>query len=555
MSIKNKGDFMRKIFIVLLNVFFISTVFIHPISMIDLSFAILNKAEKNKGNIFIRNVTDNRVEGKEQEDLNFIGFLRSDMGIPFPYYSTQGIDKVMRELVSNCLEFSGYNVVQNNDTDCKVLDVSIDNFYMDGYLVYGIACALTLKLYSKDGKLLYENKISTSTAFTTFGKMSQAGIQEEMTNSYNRLLTKTVKNISTLLNDISFNESYNGKVRTADAEINMPKKKLTSIPANIDNAGKITMLNLYSNNIEKIQNLDNFTSLNELDLAMNKIGKIENLNNLKNLRILNLSNNKISSIKNLDDLTSLDDLDLNNNSINKIENLKNMQWLVLSYNDISVIENLDRCPGLKWLNLAHTKIKGIKNIDSLQNLIWLNLNSTDISKIENLDKLKNLLSLDLSSSNISKIENLDGLTNLLYLNLSYNTFTKKIEGLDKLVNLKKLNIADCLYKKIEGLENLVNLEDLNISRNPINKIENMDNLKNLKIFNFSNTFISKIENIEKFEKIEQLIFIPIRINSISKASYDFLKNKNWVFEGLPTISKKPLPLDDFIKKYGIKIVE
>ena len=53
------------------------------------------------------------------------------------------------------------------------------------------------------------------------------------------------------------------------------------------------MLELFNNNISKIEGLDNLTKLSILDLRNNQIDTIQGLDNLNNLEGLGISNNNI----------------------------------------------------------------------------------------------------------------------------------------------------------------------------------------------------------------------------------------------------------------------
>ena len=65
---------------------------------------------------------------------------------------------------------------------------------------------------------------------------------------------------------------------------------------------RLTVLNLHSNQIRRIENLLHVSKLVHLDLSSNRIQKIEGLESLTNLRTLNLACNFIQTVQGLENL-------------------------------------------------------------------------------------------------------------------------------------------------------------------------------------------------------------------------------------------------------------
>ena len=85
-------------------------------------------------------------------------------------------------------------------------------------------------------------------------------------------------------------------------------------------------LSLRWNMIKTIENLSNLgATLRELELYDNQISKLENLESLVNLEILDVSHNRIRKIEGLENLTKLKKLYLVSNKINKIENVSHLK--------------------------------------------------------------------------------------------------------------------------------------------------------------------------------------------------------------------------------------
>nr|MDO8119527.1 leucine-rich repeat domain-containing protein [Candidatus Sigynarchaeota archaeon] len=75
------------------------------------------------------------------------------------------------------------------------------------------------------------------------------------------------------------------------------------------------MLNLNSNEIQKITKLDRLINLERLLLSSNKITRIEGLHQLQNLKELDLSENSITRIEGLGQLKNIEHLVLWPNNI------------------------------------------------------------------------------------------------------------------------------------------------------------------------------------------------------------------------------------------------
>ena len=232
-------------------------------------------------------------------------------------------------------------------------------------------------------------------------------------------------------------------------------------------------LQLWENQIRKIEGLETLVGLQKLVVSSNQISKIEGFETLVALQALDLSNNQISKIEGFDSLCSLQELDLGYNQISEIERLEHLsslQKLYLSHNQIKEIEMLNNLVNLHTLSLHNNKIYEIKALEKLTSLKWLNISFNQISEIKGLDKLLNLETLDLSENQIVEIIGLERLMCLKRLDLVGNSI-EEIKGLDNLISLQKLYLIDNQIKEIKGLEKLTGLQSLGLSNNQINNIK------------------------------------------------------------------------------------
>lgn len=522
---------------------------------------IIGKIKLNKiKNLRISDSTDDILV----KDTNFIGNLRGPAGKPFPIltYKHKELDVLFKDLIKNSLNYSGYEVLDMNSKESvPILNVDILDFYLDGYIGYGIFSKLDITLKHPDKQIiLFRDTIEIEIGFALFDTYGP------MFNAINFLFDEISFRTAFLFQNKQFRNSVLNLVPADIITLSFKGKKINKIPENFENKDKIFLLDLSHNKINKIENLQSLNKLEFLTFKVNNIKTIENLDNLTSLKGLNFRNNKLKKIENLSNLANLEYLNFAFNSIKNIENidgLKNLLYLSFNDDNLVKISGLDSLSKLLILDISDCDdLTKISSLDNLKNLIALNINeSSEIRKIEGLSNLVNLKELILSGNKIKKIENLSTLVNLDYLDLSENEIGK-IENLETLINLKELNLkgnpisivlGGTLLSKIENLEQLKNLETLNLSFNRIKLIENLGSLKKLKELNLSINKITKIENIEQLDNLKILrLFdgglakISNKIKTITKSSYDFLKQKNVELD-------EGLNIDDFLTKYKIKI--
>ncbi|MBN1469360.1 MAG: leucine-rich repeat domain-containing protein [Fusobacteriaceae bacterium] len=483
----------KKKLILILIFFYLLSIKVSSMETLDLYYPLLPEANEFKGNIYLRDVKNKRTYLRSKNDVYYIGHYTVGFGLE-PTGSTINVEDLVRGMVTESLEYSGYKVSNKKLNNASVMDVEI--IQMNSIMPYMYIGELKLLMYTEDGKKIMEK--------TVFDYVGHGWSINEVFKGFTRVAIKSINKLVLFFNSDSFNDCYNGKPYfEKEKEIIKSSQRLSAIPNDIQVKPDIVSVTFYENNIKKIENLENFKNIEVLDLFENQIKKIKNLDQLANLKFLNLKSNLIPVIENLDKLTGLIDLDLHFNELTKIENLNNLTNLL-------------------WLCFNHNKITKIENLKDLSNLTFLDISFNKIGKIENLNNLKNLLWLDLSSNNINKIENLDQLSNLYYLNFSRNE-----------------NIV-----KIENLNNLKNLHVLDLAETKVSKIENLNELKKLEILILYDTKIKTLENVEELTNLKR-IWVPNSTKKIAKKSYDFLKKNNVLINGMS--------VDQFVKKPLVKV--
>uniref|UniRef100_A0A8C3K6R4 Leucine rich repeats and guanylate kinase domain containing n=1 Tax=Calidris pygmaea TaxID=425635 RepID=A0A8C3K6R4_9CHAR len=124
----------------------------------------------------------------------------------------------------------------------------------------------------------------------------------------------------------------------------------------------LTKLLLDYNNIEEIRGLEKCHSLTHLSLSHNRLIAISGLTNLP-IKILNLSSNQIEKITGLDSLKTLQKLDLSSNKISSLEGLEEHDLLeVIDLEDNQIaelreLEYIEDLPLLRVLNLLKNPVQ------------------------------------------------------------------------------------------------------------------------------------------------------------------------------------------------------
>ncbi|KFQ86354.1 Leucine-rich repeat and guanylate kinase domain-containing protein, partial [Phoenicopterus ruber ruber] len=154
----------------------------------------------------------------------------------------------------------------------------------------------------------------------------------------------------------------------------------------------LTKLLLDFNNIEEIRGLEKCHSLTHLSLSHNRLIAISGLENLP-IRILNLSSNQIEKITGLDSLKTLQKLDLSSNKITNLEGLEEhdlLEMINLENNQIAELRELEcieDLPLLRVLNLLKNPVQEQMDYWLLAIFTLLQLTELDLKKISVEEKV------------------------------------------------------------------------------------------------------------------------------------------------------------------------
>ncbi|XP_071441990.1 leucine-rich repeat-containing protein 49 [Hetaerina americana] len=225
--------------------------------------------------------------------------------------------------------------------------------------------------------------------------------------SYSTHSTPTVNNDKMgPLETVFLNTTVEGKIHATRHQkekernpdrISLDKRGITSFPTFLGE-GKIKLLSLQHNLINKVEDVVGLKRLVFLDLYNNQLETVEGLGSLQNLRVLLLGKNRIQQLDGLDQLKKLEVLDLHGNQICELDGLANLHVLKvlnLASNQISCIEKscLHGLHSLKELNLRRNRIKQLFGFEEIPDLQKLYISNNDITSISDMHEVATALHL------------------------------------------------------------------------------------------------------------------------------------------------------------------
>ena len=230
----------------------------------------------------------------------------------------------------------------------------------------------------------------------------------------------TEPEIATIVSENSLIEWSDTNLR--DAVLPQIQKKLgISSDPTIQDARKITELDLTDAGIYDISSLQYFIGLNKLSLGNNTVSDISVLAGLKKLEDLNLEQNMVSDLTPLAGLDRLTRLDLYENNITDISplaGLTKLNMLDLRANKISDISAVKDMSLMEELYLSENEsLSDLSAVSDMPSLRYLSARKTSVSQIDPIKNDLNLHSLIISWTNVSDISVVDRLTKISYLDI------------------------------------------------------------------------------------------------------------------------------------------
>ncbi len=173
-------------------------------------------------------------------------------------------------------------------------------------------------------------------------------------------------------------------------------------PVNTINA---THLNLWNNDVAKIENLGKFPNLMRLTLRSNEIRSLRGLNEARSLRWADLSVNDISDLHGAENMPCLEWLDLHSNEFKTVAGLSacpRLTFLNMYNSDLVNLQGINSLYALRWFNVSHNALKTIAGLEYCFYLVEVNLNNNDLTNEAEINKLAHLpylAQIDISNNN------------------------------------------------------------------------------------------------------------------------------------------------------------
>ena len=264
----------------------------------------------------------------------------------------------------------------------------------------------------------------------------------------------TITDTSVLAEELS----YLGRLDSLK-RLTLQKCGLSTI-AGLEQARRLTYLDLCDNSLRNITPLSELLNLQELNLSNNALNDLLPLSGLKNLTILDVSQNEIASLIPISTVTGLEKLNVANNYLTELTGiapLAKLGQLNASGNSISVVSALSANTELTILNLADNKIVDISPLSSLTKLANFNFSNNQVTALPTWDADCALVHINGSNNLISSLKPLNGLKLLNNVYMDDNKNISSVEVLKDCPLLIQVNVARTKVTKASQVKTLENM--------------------------------------------------------------------------------------------------
>ena len=247
--------------------------------------------------------------------------------------------------------------------------------------------------------------------------------------------------------------------------------------------------------LEIIACLPNLSRLTLSDCGLSTLSGMENA---QRLTYLDLSNNTIRNLEPLSALTNLQTLKMGHNaltSLDAISTLTGLTELDVSYNTLTTLAPLSKCWSMNTLLANNNKIKTLKGLDQLSELRILNLNKNQLRKVDVLAGNTALVELDFGNNSITDITSLSTLTNLELFTFSFNQVTK-LPAWPKGSKLRSIDGTNNLIESLSRLKNMHSLTHILMDYNKITSVDPVANCYNLVQINVYGNAIPNVDSLK-----------------------------------------------------------
>lgn len=326
--------------------------------------------------------------------------------------------------------------------------------------------AIRESLQVDQDKVLYTNDLWKITEFTTpknvgsFADLSYLSFLTKLTIDSGPSGSLSGLSAMTSLTDLSI---QNVSVTADELAVigNLPMlESLTlrdcslSTTAGLENAKKLTYLDLSGNTIRNIDAISSMAMLQQANLQHNAIIDITPLSANTALTKLDISYNAITSLSPICSNTRITWLDAGNNALTEIEQIGKLSELIYfsaANNKLAEIAPLASCTALVDLDISGNEITDISALASLIKVTNLNFANNKVTSLPAFSKDCDLVNIDGSHNNLSSLDPLSGLAKLNNVNMDYNANISSISSLAKCHVLIEVNVYGTKVTDVSSL--------------------------------------------------------------------------------------------------------
>lgn len=224
--------------------------------------------------------------------------------------------------------------------------------------------------------------------------------------------------------------------------------------AGLENAQKLTHLDLSNNTIRNLTPLTNLTGLRSLNLGHNALTGLDALSGLVNLEELDVCYNVLTSLSPITGCSKLTSLLANNNrltQLNGLENLTGLTVLNVSKNSISDVSILGSCTALVELDIGSNSISSISALNTLTDLELFTFSSNQVTELPVWPDGCKLRSIDGSYNQVESLANLKNMHNLTHVFMDYNALTS-VDPISECFSLVQVNVYGNEIENVDALK-------------------------------------------------------------------------------------------------------
>lgn len=192
-------------------------------------------------------------------------------------------------------------------------------------------------------------------------------------------------------------------------KLTLNKCGLTTING-LENATKLTYLDLSSNSIVDITPITGLSMITELYLNENSLSNLNGISNLRSLTVLEVSSNVLTSLGDIANCYALTELNVSTNKLTSIDDAAKILGLIklnFSYNAVTTLPQFDASSSLVTIDGSYNKIKSVEPLSVLDNLnnVYMNYNE-DLDSISCLKECMRLIRVEVYGTKINSYQDI-----------------------------------------------------------------------------------------------------------------------------------------------------